>query len=100
MPHRTSLPEDKKRLHDLREKNPSTHQDRSNCALYGTWMYSLPILDIGTELSFYGNSFMISKSNIDIVNIRLFILSHVLVPPKHSVDLFHFVVLSIFNSIT
>ena len=46
--------------------------------------------DVGTEFSFCGNRFMIAKSNIDVANLGLFILSHVLVPPKQSVALTSF----------
>jgi hypothetical protein len=46
--------------------------------------------DVGTELFFCGNNYTISKSKIDVANLRLFILSHVFVPPKQSVALMPF----------
>jgi hypothetical protein len=46
--------------------------------------------DVGTKFSFCGNSYMISKSKIDVANIGLFILSHVFVPPKQSMTLMPF----------
>ena len=46
--------------------------------------------DVETKLSFCGNHFMVYKSNIDAENIELFILSHVLVPPKQSIALMPF----------
>ena len=58
------------------------YQTSYNHALYGAWSSSLPVPYIGTRLSFCGIHFMISKSNIDVANLGLFILSHVLVPVK------------------
>ena len=58
------------------------YQTSYNHALYGAWSSSLPIPNVRTEFSFCGNRFMISKSNIDVANIGLFILSYVHVPPK------------------
>ena len=65
----------------------SKYQTSYKHALYGAWLSYLPVLDVGTKFSFCGNHFMISKSNIDVANLGLFILSHVLVPPKQSVAL-------------
>ena len=50
----------------------------------------MPFPDGGIEFSFCGNSYMIVKSNINVVNLALFILSHVIVPPKQSVALMPF----------
>jgi hypothetical protein len=55
----------------------------------------MPMPDVGTKFSFYGNIYMIGKSKIDVANIGLFILSHVSIPPKQSVHFFHCVVLFI-----
>ena len=73
-------------------------QTSYNYTLYGTWLSSLPALDVGTKFSFCGNRFMISKSNIDSVNLMLFILSHVLVLRKKSVALIPFCVPSYYQS--
>jgi hypothetical protein len=43
--------------------------------------------NVGTKFYFCGNSYMISKSKIDVANLGLFILSHVFVPPKQLVAL-------------
>ena len=96
------------------EKNcPSTHQGLSNCwrvAMISPflWICKVHIKLITTTLymvlgrllylclmlepnhPFCGNHFMISKSNIDAANLGLFILSHVPVPPKHSIKLMSF----------
>jgi hypothetical protein len=37
-----------------------------NQALYGARPSSMPVLDVGTKLSFCGNSYMISKSKINV----------------------------------
>ena len=66
------------------------YQTSYNFFLYGAWMSSLPVPDVGTKFSFCGNCFMIVKSNIEVTNLGLFILSHVLVPPKQSVVLVPF----------
>ena len=58
------------------------YQTCCNCVLYGAWSSCLPVPHVGTELSFYGNNFMIDKSKINDVSLGLFILSHVLVPHK------------------
>ena len=50
----------------------------------------MQVLDVGTKISFCGNSYMIVKSNIDVYNLGLFVLSHVFVPPKQSVALIPF----------
>jgi hypothetical protein len=50
----------------------------------------MPVLDVGTKFSFYGNSYMISKSKIDVLNPGLFILSDVFIPPKQSVAIMPF----------
>ena len=56
-------------------------------------------LDVGTKVFFCGDSYMIAKSNIDVSNFGLFILSHVFVPPKQSIALIPFCgsLYSIFN---
>ena len=46
--------------------------------------------DVGTKFSFCGNHFMISNYNIDVGNLGLFIISHILVPPKQSVAVMPF----------
>ena len=66
------------------------YQTSYNYALYGAWPSSLHVPDVGTKFSFCGNHFMIAKSNIDATNLGLFILSHVLVPPKQSIALMSF----------
>jgi len=68
----------------------SRYQTCYSNALYGAWPYSLPMPDVGIELSFCCNDFVISKSNIDAANLGLFILSHVLIPPKQSIALMPF----------
>ena len=68
--------------------------------LYGTWPSSPPVPDVGTEFSFCGNNFMISKSKINDANLGLFILSHVIVPLKKSVSLMLVCGLSIVDLIT
>jgi hypothetical protein len=57
---------------------------------YGTWSSSMLVLDVRTEISFCGNSYMISKTKIDVANLGLFILSHASVHPKQSVALMPF----------
>ena len=71
----------------------SRYKDCYNHTLYGGWPSSLPMPDVGTKLSFCGNGFMISKSNINDASIGLFILSHVLIPPKQSIALMPFYIL-------
>ena len=58
--------------------------------LYGAWPSSIPVPDARIKFSFCGNSYMISKSKIDVANFGLFILSHVLIPPKQSIELIPF----------
>ena len=58
--------------------------------MHGVWTFSRNIPDVGTKISFCGNIFMISKSNIDAANTGLFILSHTRVPPKILVALMAF----------
>jgi hypothetical protein len=65
----------------------SKYQTCYNRALYGIWMSSMLVPDVGTKFSFCRNSSMISKSKIGVANIRLFIFSHVYVPPKQSITL-------------
>jgi hypothetical protein len=60
----------------------SKYQTCYNHALYGAWLSSLPVPNVGTKFSFCGNNYMISKSKIDVANLGLFILSHVFIPPK------------------
>jgi hypothetical protein len=52
----------------------SKYQTCYNHTLYGGWPFSLPVPDVGIELSFCGNNYMIAKSKIDVANLRLFIL--------------------------
>ena len=68
----------------------SKYQTPYNPSLYGGWSSSMLVLDVRVEFSFFGNSYMIVKSNIDVVNLGLFILSHVFVPPKQSISLMPF----------
>ena len=68
----------------------SKYRTSYNHVLYGAWSSSLLVLDVGTEFSFSGYHFMISKSNIDVANLGLFILSYVLIPPKQSISLMPF----------
>ena len=77
----------------------SKYKTYYNHALYGGWLSSMPLPYVGTKFSFCGNSYMISKSNIDDANLGLFILSHVFVAPKQSITLIPFVVLFIINLI-
>jgi hypothetical protein len=49
------------------------YQISYNHALYVTWPCSLPVADVGINLSFCGNNYMITKSKIDPVNLELFI---------------------------
>ena len=65
-------------------------QTSYNHALYGAWMSSMLVPNVGTKFCFCGNSYMISKSYIDVSNLGLFILSHVFVPPKQLVSLMPF----------
>ena len=65
----------------------SKYQTYYNHVVYGAWSSYLHVLDVGIQFSFCGNRFMIAKSNIDAANLGLFILSHVLVPPKKLVAL-------------
>ena len=62
----------------------SKYQTSYSFTQYGTWLSTLPMSNVGTKLFLCGNHFMISKSIIDVSNIGLFILSHVLIPPKQS----------------
>jgi hypothetical protein len=66
------------------------YQTCYNHALYGAWPSSMSVPDVGTRFSFCGNSYMIAKSKIYVVNLKLFILSHVFVPPKQSLALIPF----------
>ena len=68
----------------------SKYQTCYNWALYGAWASSMHVPDVGTKFYFCGNSYMISKSKIDVANIGLFILSHVSISPKQSVALMSF----------
>ena len=68
----------------------SKYQTSYNHTLYGGWSSSMPVLNVGIEFTFCGNSYIIAKSNIDAANIGLFILSHVFVLPKQSVALMPF----------
>lgn len=58
--------------------------------MYGTWASSLPMPDVGTKFSFCGNNYIISKFKIDLTNFGLFTISHVLVPPKKSIEIMLF----------
>ena len=60
----------------------SKYQTSYNHTLYGGFPFSMLVLDVGTKFLFCGNSYMIAKSNIDVSNLGLFILSHVFVPLK------------------
>ena len=60
----------------------SKYQTSYNCTLYGGWPSSMLVPNFGPKFSFCGDSYMIAKSNIDVVNFGFFILSHVFVPPK------------------
>jgi hypothetical protein len=68
----------------------SKYQTCYNPTLYGTWPFSMHVPDVGTDISFCGNNYMIAKSKIDVSNLVFFILSHVSVPPKQSVALIPF----------
>ena len=70
--------------------SPSIKSNCYNRALYCAWSSSILVLDVGTKFSFCGNSYMISKCNINVSNLGLFILSHVFVPPKQLVALMSF----------
>ena len=61
-----------------------------NHALYGSWSSSMLVPIVETKFSFCGNSYMIAKSNINVPNPWLFILSHVFIPPNKSVTLMPF----------
>jgi len=43
------------------------------------------VLDVGIKFSFCGNSYMIAKSKIDVANLGLFILLHVIVQVERNV---------------
>ena len=60
----------------------SKYQTSYKHALYVGFPSSMLVLDVGIEFFFCGNSCMIAKSNIDLVNIGLFFLSHIFFPPK------------------
>jgi hypothetical protein len=68
----------------------SKYQTHYNQALYGTWLSSMLVPDVGTNFFFCSNSYVISKSKIDVSNLGLFVLSHVYVPPKQSITLMPF----------
>ena len=68
----------------------SKYQTCYNRALYGAWLSSMLVPDVGTDFSFCGNSYMITKSNRHVSNLGLFIFSHAFVPPKKSVVLMPF----------
>ena len=55
-----------------------------NHTLYGVWSSSMHVPNVRTKFPFFGNSYMIAKSKMDVANLGLFILSHVFVPPKQS----------------
>ena len=38
------------------------YQTCYNLTLYGAWPSSMPMVDVGTKFSLFGNSYMISKS--------------------------------------
>ena len=66
------------------------YQTFYNRTLYGAWSSSLPVPDVGNEFSFFGNSFIIVEFKIDFAKLGLFMLSHVLIPPKQAVVLLPF----------
>ena len=68
----------------------SKYQTCYNYTLYGARSSSMHVPDIGPKFSFCGNSYMIAKSKIDVAILRLFIISHVFVPPKKLVALMPF----------
>ena len=68
----------------------SKYQTYYNHTLYGAWISSLPMPDVGTRFSFSDNIFMNAKLRIAVATLGLFILSHVLVPPKQLVALIPF----------
>ena len=68
----------------------SKYQNSYNHAFYGGWLSSMHVPNVGTEFSFCGNSYMTTKSNIDVANLGLFIISHACIPPKQSVALIPF----------
>ena len=51
-----------------------------NHDLYGAWLCSMPVLDVGAKISFFGNSYMISKSKINVANLGSFKQSVSLMP--------------------
>ena len=68
----------------------SNFQNFYNRDLYGTWSSFIPVPDVGTTIFFFGSSYMIVKSKINVENLRFLILSHVFVPPKKSLSLMSF----------
>jgi len=68
----------------------SKYQTYYNHVLYGVWPSSMSVSDVGTKVSFFGNSYMISKPKIDVANLGLFIISRVPVLPKTFVTLMSF----------
>ena len=60
----------------------SKYQTSYNHALYEAWTSYLHVPNVGTTFSFFGDYFMIANSIIDVANIELIILSHMLVPLK------------------
>ena len=68
----------------------SKYQTSYNHTLNGGCLSSILVPYVGTEFSFCGNNYMISKFNIDAINLGLFILSHVFLPLKLSVTLMPF----------
>jgi hypothetical protein len=66
------------------------YQTCYNRSLYGAWPSSMHVPDVGTKFFFCGNSYMISKSKIDVENLGFFILSHVFVTPKQLMTLIPF----------
>ena len=65
----------------------SKYQTCYSHTLYGTWPSSTLMPDVGTEFSLCGNSYMISKSKIDVANLELCILSNVFITPKQPLSL-------------
>jgi hypothetical protein len=64
----------------------SKYQTSYNRVLYGTWSSSMPVPNVETKLYFCGNSYIISKSKINVANVGLLIISRVCFTPKQSVE--------------
>jgi len=69
-----------------------TYQTCYNHVFHGVFLSSLPIPNVGNEFSFCGNTYVISKSKINVSNLRFLVLSHVFVPWKWLVTLIPFFV--------